>query len=110
MPRKLTAPVHLSASTRRWWSSIAAEFAMESHHLRLLTLAGEAWDWGQQAREIIATEGPVYRDRFGAPRAHPAVAIERDARVAFCRCLRELELSDESEPEPAERAPRRRRS
>lgn len=57
--------------------------------------AAEAWDRGQDARELVATEGAVYRDRFDQPRAHWAVAIERDARLAFARLLRELDLDVE---------------
>ena len=60
--------------------------------MRLLTLASEAWDRGQQARKLLATHGLVYVDRFGAPRARPEVAIERDSRLAFARLLRELDL------------------
>lgn len=59
----------------------------------------------EQAREIIAKEGPVTRDRFGAPKVHPAIPIERDSRLAFIRALRELDLEGEALPDP--RPPRR---
>jgi hypothetical protein len=39
--------------------------------------------------------------RFG-PRAHPSVAIERDARVGFARILRDLHLEGD---QPAGRTP-----
>jgi hypothetical protein len=65
---------------------------LESHHLRLLVLAGEAWDRGQQARAAIAEHGPVYTDRFGQPTVRPEISIERDSRIAFARLLRELAL------------------
>lgn len=93
-------PKHLRAQTRRWWSGIVADYDLESHHLRLLTLAAEAWDRGEEAREILATEGLTYDDRFGQPRARPEVAIERDSRIAFARMLRELAL-DVAPPEEA---------
>ena len=34
------APRHLKAGTRRWWQSVVADWALEQHHIRLLTLAG----------------------------------------------------------------------
>ena len=86
------APKHLSASTRRWFEDVLKTFVLESHHLRLLTLAGEAWDRGQQARESLKVTGTVFEDRFGCPRARPEVAIERDSRLAFARLVRELAL------------------
>jgi phage terminase small subunit len=91
-------------STRRWWVSVVATYRLEEHHVRLLTLAGEAWDRAAQAREVLARDGIVVSDRYGAPKAHPAVAIERDARIAFARMVRELDL--DGEPTPESRVPR----
>src|SRR5690625_7730683 len=85
-------PRHLRAPTRRWWSEVVEEYVLEPHHLRLLTLAAEAWDRGEEARKILAKEGLTFTDRFGQPKARPEVAIERDSRIAFARMLRELAL------------------
>lgn len=76
-------------------------YALDAHHLRLLQLACEAWDRAADARRQLEVDGAVYRDRFGAPRAHPAVAIERDARLAFAKLVRQLDL--EGEPAAAYR-------
>jgi phage terminase small subunit len=100
-----SAPEHLRADTRQWWRTVADEYALESHHLRLLTLAAEAWDRGVEAREAIARHGTVYVDRFDQPRARPEVAIERDSRIAFARLVRELAL-DLDPPDEAGRPPR----
>jgi len=94
-----TAPKHLRAATRAWVESVCRDYALEPHHLRLLQLAGEAWDRSQQAREVLAREGITFRDRFRAIRPHPAVAIERDARTGFARLLRELQLDVEAPPD-----------
>lgn len=88
----LKPPKHLRPETAAWWLSVADAFALEAHHLRLLTLAGEAWDRGQEAREMVAAAGPYFTDRFGQPKAHPALAVERDSRLSFARLLRELAL------------------
>lgn len=90
-------PKHLRAPTRTWWSMVVATYQLESHHERLLTLACEAWDVGQLATERISTDGLWVTDRFGAVKPHPAVAIQRDARLGFARLIRELNL-DAEEP------------
>lgn len=99
------APRHLEPATRQWWSTVCADFDLEEHHVRLLTLAAEAWDRAVEARELVAVDGLTFTDRFGQKRAHPAVAIERDARIAFARLVRELDLDGEPGPDP--RPPRR---
>jgi P27 family predicted phage terminase small subunit len=88
-------PAHLSESARTWWRSCVKDYVLEPHHLCLLQLAAEAWDRCQQARATIDREGPTFRDDRGNVRAHPAVAIERDSRIAFARLVRELDLDVE---------------
>jgi phage terminase small subunit len=90
-----TAPEHLREATRIWWLTVCESYQLEQHHVRLLTLAGESWDRGEQAREALAEHGLTYEDRFGQPRSRPEVAIERDSRIAFARLLRELALDVE---------------
>lgn len=64
-----------------------------------MQLAGEAWDRCQQARQAIARDGLTVAS---GGRAHPAIAIERDSRLAFARLIRELAL--DAEPPHAWRA------
>lgn len=87
------APAHLSDDARQWWAQVVRDYDLEPHHRRLLQSACEAWDRGQQARAAIAAHGGLtFTDERGTIRAHPAVAMERDARVAFARLVRELDL------------------
>ena len=95
-------PSHLSAESREWWVSVVEDFKLDPHHLRLLTLAAEAWDRTQQARRALLKHGITYTDRFDQPKARPEVSIERDSRVAFARLLRELALDVDP---PAESRP-----
>lgn len=90
-------PKHLRPQTKVWWAAITATYQLESHHERLLTLACEAWDVGQLATDRISADGLWVTDRFGAVKPHPAVAIQRDARLGFARLIRELNL-DAEEP------------
>jgi phage terminase small subunit len=75
------------------------EFAMADHQLRTLTAACESWDRKESAREVIAAEGLTFTTKYGEVRPHPAVAIERDSRLAYLRAVRELALADVDEPE-----------
>ena len=92
-----SVPAHLESATAEWWMDVVAEYGLEAHHIRLLTLAAEAWDRGQAARAVIDEEGLTFDDRFDQPKVRPQVAIERDSRTAFARLLRELAL-DYEEP------------
>ena len=82
-------PQHLRAGTAAWFKQVVAEYNFDSHHYLLLTKACEAFDRSEEAREAIAKHGAIYEDRFGAPRARPEIAIERDSRLAFARALYE---------------------
>ena len=88
----MKAPSHLAPETRKWFTEVVTTYLLEPHHLRLLQLAAEAWDRCQQARMAIGREGLVL---VSSGRAHPAVAIERDSRLAFARLIRELDLDAE---------------
>ena len=90
-------PQHLRAGTAAWFKQVVAEYNFDSHHYLLLTKACEAFDRSEEAREAIAKHGAIYEDRFGAPRARPEIAIERDSRLAFARLVRELGI-DVAEP------------
>jgi P27 family predicted phage terminase small subunit len=97
------APAHLSREMKAWFTSIASEYVLESHHLRVLQSACESWDRCQQSRKMLKRDGLTALDGKGALKAHPAVAIERDSRLAFLRALRELGLDalDVESPRPA---------
>lgn len=92
-------PAHLSSAAKKWFRSVVEDFDLEDHDLNLLVLACEALDRGEQARQRLAVEGVVFTDRFGCPRAHPCVSIERDSRLAYARLLRELCLNDDGDKE-----------
>ena len=99
-------PRHLSAASKKWWRAVLDSYDLEPHHLKLLEAAATAWDRMVEARALVDAEGLVVHDRWGQAKAHPAVNIERDARIAFARLVRELDL--EGEPQSDVRPPRRR--
>lgn len=99
-PKTVRAPGHLRPATKRWWRKVITTYDLEDHHVRLLTLAGEAWDRCEQARNILAEEGLTFLDRFNQPKGRPEIAIERDSRLAFARMIRELCLDDSTPEQP----------
>jgi hypothetical protein len=105
-------PQHLSAAMQSWWNAVVRDYELESHHLRLLELAADCWDRLATARAELLREGLTITTASGT-KQHPAVAIERDARLAFARLIRELDLDCPAPPPgpyrpPAIRSNRRR--
>jgi P27 family predicted phage terminase small subunit len=92
-------PTHLSPSARRFWSGIVRDFALDSHHLRTLEAACQAWDRYQQAREILSKSGLTFTDRLGNVRARPECKVETDSRTSYLRAMRELGLDHVGAPE-----------
>lgn len=86
-------PAHLSDNAAQWWREVLRDFSLEPHHLHLLQSACEALDRMAQARAELAAHGALtFTDARGVIKAHPAEAIERNARIAFARLVRELDL------------------
>ena len=83
-------PVVLTGQRARLWADVRARFVLEPASENLLRSACESLERAAQAAELVGRDGPVFRDRFGAIRAHPAVAIERDFRGLASRTLQQL--------------------
>src|SRR5215208_6923770 len=85
-------PEGLSRRSSAIWGAILTDYELDTAQQALFEEALRSLDRADQSRAIVEAEGPIVFDRFVQPRAHPAVAIERDARQAFVRTLRELGL------------------
>jgi phage terminase small subunit len=106
-----TPPEHLSARSRRLWTTIVEDYELEAPEHETLRMALEARDRAEQARKTLRREGLVYKDRFQAPHAHPCVAIERDSRAAWLRLMAALDLpmeEDQDKPDMRTQAGRAR--
>jgi P27 family predicted phage terminase small subunit len=103
--RDFTIPQHLSAWGKNWVSGILDEAGevITTTDFRLVILAAEASDRSTTARRQLGREGITYTDRFGSPKPHPAVSIDRDARAAFARLVAQLGLDNHDEPESSSR-------
>ncbi len=91
---KSSAPAHLTPARKRLYRQLVADYALEreAHALETLRLACEALDRCDQARDLIAEHGVMLTDRFGQLKPNPALALERDSRIAAFRGFRELSL------------------
>jgi P27 family predicted phage terminase small subunit len=101
-------PSHLSTEARRFWSELIAEYGIDDPAgVAILTQACEAHDRVTEARKAIAKDGASVVDRFGQPKAHPLLTVERDARAAFLAALKALNLDLEPLRDGPGRPPRR---
>jgi hypothetical protein len=83
----------LSPTAKQFLAGVVADFAINDTSGRQLVLeAARCIDRISEARAIIRKTGPVVNDRFGCPKMHPAVLIERDSRQQLAMCLRNLRL------------------
>ena len=92
-------PDQLETTTKKWFRQICEDYCMESHHVRLLTLAAEAWDRSVMAQREIKKWGILYVDD-GKPRVNPAIKVKEQAEIIFARLIRELCLDVEPPKSP----------
>ena len=92
-PAKPKPPAYLNAESKTIWLALATEYGIDdTAGTMLLTSVLECHERVRLAREMIDREGAVVPDRWGTPKTHPAVAVERDARSALLASLRALNL------------------
>jgi P27 family predicted phage terminase small subunit len=90
---RITPPPGLGDRSREWWARLQAEYAIsDSGGLAVLDLAAQAHSRMDEARTILDRDGITVESGRGGLRPHPAVVIERDARIAVVACLRQLGL------------------
>ena len=97
-------PEHLTEPAAAFWRDVVTEYELDAHNLKRLEAACDSYDRMCAARRAVLEAGMVFEDRFGQVKPSPAIAIERDARLALLRALRELGLDI---PVPEGRPPRR---
>ncbi len=91
----MKAPKHLTPAAKALWDAVEADYALEDWHRAILARALDAMDTADAAEAIVRAEGPVVTSRLGERKAHPAVAIARDARAQFGTLMKQLGLDTE---------------
>ncbi len=90
---KPNPPAALSRPAKDQWRRYMDAYAIDDEHGRfLLGIAMEAYGRMREAAAIVKRDGASTKDRFGMPRSHPSLIVERDARAAMVAALRQLNL------------------
>jgi len=92
LSRRPQPPKHLSASSKKWFRSVVADFVMDETDVRGLIRACEQYDIADWARDTLKAEGRVLTDTKGTKYAHPAVKMEKDSTTLAQRIVRDLKL------------------
>lgn len=93
---KSPAPEYLSSAARDLWNKIMDAYWIDVAAEVVLETLCSGVDRRQQARERISADGPIVKDRFGVVKAHPALALERDATLQVQRAFRLLGFDQEA--------------
>ena len=92
----MKTPQHLKQHGRKLWQELQAEYAItDSAGLALLARAAECLDRLADAQALIERDGSVVDDRYGVPKQHPAISIEKDSRNGFFAALKAMNLDIE---------------
>jgi hypothetical protein len=60
--------------------------------------SADFWDEAEQATATLRREGVTVPSAAGSPKAHPAVAIARSARLGFAAMVKALDLDGDDIP------------
>jgi P27 family predicted phage terminase small subunit len=86
-------PKGLSAEAAKRWKAIVAEYGIvDAGGLHVLSVGLEAFDRMRACQQTITEAGATFVDRFGQPRPHPLLSVERDSRAAYLAALKQLHL------------------
>jgi phage terminase small subunit len=106
-PNQTPPPDTLSQRAATFWREINERYVLEPHDLERLRACCEAIDVIDASEAAIRSDGRFVNDRYGTPKAHPAINVARDARQLLLRAIRELNIDVELPQE--QRIPRQGR-
>ena len=90
--KRISPPAGLSPEARAFWRGMLTEYVIEdTAGSKILARACEALDRLRQAQRSLK-KGVIVPDKKGSVKAHPAIAVEREAHRQFLEALRMLNL------------------
>lgn len=93
-------PDGLSARSGALYVDVVSEYHLSSSEVEILRQACMSLDRADEAAAIVAADGPISVDRYGSPKAHPAVDIEARSRAVFARLIAQLGVKATTERVP----------
>ena len=93
--------------------AVLADYVLSASTVELLRQACLSLDRADEAAELVARDGEVVLDRYGSPKAHPAVDVASRSRALFARLVAQLKIGAASWSvprvgvRPGRRTPRR---
>ncbi|NQU43763.1 hypothetical protein HQ520_10800 [bacterium] len=88
----LKMPKGLSPASRRLWRKFNDIYVLHEGQQAILLEGMRSFDRAEACRKQIDAQGLIVQDRFGADKANPLLATERDARAAYVGALRRLNM------------------
>ena len=91
-------PPGLSDRAKALWKAVLDRYELSSAELEVLRQACAALDRADEAARVVKREGVTVVDRYGCPKAHPAVETELRARALFAAHVRQLGVKATAPP------------
>lgn len=98
-------PKGLDGTRRALWRAIVADFELSDAEYRVLEDALRLTQRADQAAAVVDVEGVTVRDRYGSPKAHPAVDVETRCRATAARLFAQLGVRLVDDPGPVRPGP-----
>lgn len=83
----------MDKQSQEFYDKIVSEYQLTTAGLQLLKVAAATLTRWREAKAILDKNGLISQGNI--PRVHPAAKIEHDARLSFCRMMKELNLDSE---------------
>ena len=90
---------HLSAESRDFYRRISDGWELAEDGKQILVVACEALDRLREAQGLLKRDGLVIKSGK-TTRLHPAAGVEKEARLAFLRAVRQLNLDGAGDAVP----------